>query len=169
MSNLPAISMQTLIGPGESEDVIKQKSNSAGVFQAHQGLCIMPYDHSANAFSVEEWEAYIKYTKKISGMRILTMKEAYKLIALSGAWVNSEGTTYIRSFDDKWDDKIRQDSVAVSAGIHVPALYGQTDPWGAGVYDKNNIGRDQKAGASDGGSTPQLLIGGGVLAGAAYI
>jgi hypothetical protein len=169
ISNLPAISMQTLIGPGESEDAIKQKSNSAGVFQAHQGLCIMPYDHGAAAFSVDEWESYVNYTKTIAGMKILTMKETYDLIVSSGAWTNSTGTTYTRTWVSEWDDKIKNNSSLVSLGVHIPTIYGQTDPWGASVYDKNNIGRDQAAGAPDGGDTPQLLIGGGVLAGAAYI
>jgi hypothetical protein len=149
-----------------TEDDVRQKARAFAFAVKYGGIYVDFLTHDTDDLTVEA-VGWVLDEFKDYGVLVMSPQLAARYVR-NGPWLGDGGGTYSRSIVMS-NDKIENASPCIDAGFWTDRNNnGQADPNGKYIHKLPNMGRDQGAGAPD-GATPQLLIGGGLLAGAAYI
>nr|WP_321399345.1 hypothetical protein [uncultured Desulfobacter sp.] len=112
---------------------------------AYHGLVNAMYSHSADQFSIVEFNNYINTIQTVSGVKILTLSGIRDRIVNSGLWAHDGDGVYTRAFDDaSWEPRIASNSPGKMAGVVVTGVHDKadlaTDIFGNPVYYTPSIG-----------------------------
>jgi hypothetical protein len=101
--------------PNQSRDLA-----AISALLTHIGGYVSVLSHSANDYSVAQWQALIDTMIATPGMSIVLPRDAASTIRTSGLWsdVNGDGMTWARHFTDAQDYHLMSGSPAINAGLN---------------------------------------------------